>query len=196
RLIEAGRFREDLFYRLNVIPLKLPPLRARIDDIPVLARHFLDRAAAEGLPRKGLDAGAIEAIQRHSWPGNVRELENLMRRLAALTRGDTIGEAAINDGLDGETPPVVVVPDSTGSDGLAASVELHLARYLTMFGEELPPDGLYDRVLAEIERPLLRLSLAATGGNQIRAARLLGINRNTLRKKLTERGVDPGPRGG
>ncbi len=196
RLIEAGRFREDLFYRLNVIPLKLPPLRARIDDIPVLARHFLDRAAAEGLPRKGLDAGAIEAIQRHSWPGNVRELENLMRRLAALTRGDTIGEAAINDGLDGETPPIVVVPDSTGSDGLAASVELHLARYLTMFGEELPPDGLYDRVLAEIERPLLRLSLAATGGNQIRAARLLGINRNTLRKKLTERGVDPGARGG
>jgi two-component system nitrogen regulation response regulator GlnG len=88
------------------------------------------------------------------------------------------------------------VPDSTGSDGLAASVELHLARYLTMFGEELPPDGLYDRVLAEIERPLLRLSLAATGGNQIRAARLLGINRNTLRKKLTERGVDPGARGG
>ncbi|QYE34216.1 MULTISPECIES: nitrogen regulation protein NR(I) [Sphingosinicellaceae] len=196
RLIEAGRFREDLFYRLNVIPLKLPPLRARIDDIPVLARHFLDRAAAEGLPRKGLDAGAIEAIQRHSWPGNVRELENLMRRLAALTRGDTIGEATISEGLDGETPPVVVVPDSTGSDGLAASVELHLARYLTMFGEELPPDGLYDRVLAEIERPLLRLSLAATGGNQIRAARLLGINRNTLRKKLTERGVDPGARGG
>ena len=197
RLIEAGRFREDLFYRLNVIPLKLPPLRARIDDIPVLARHFLDRAAAEGLPRKSLDAAAVEAIQRHSWPGNVRELENLMRRLAALTRGDTIGEGAITDGLDGDAAPAaLLVPDSGGGDGLAASVEHHLARYLSIFGEELPPDGLYDRVLAEIERPLLRLSLAATGGNQIRAARLLGINRNTLRKKLTVRGVDPGVRGG
>jgi len=194
RLIEAGRFREDLFYRLNVVPLRLPPLRARIDDLPVLARHFLDRAAAEGLPRKALDPAAIEAIQRHSWPGNVRELENLMRRLAALTRGDTIGEAAVADGLDGEAVAVVAMPDGTDGDGLAASVELHLTRYLAMFGDELPPDGLYDRVLAEIEQPLLRLSLAATGGNQIRAARLLGINRNTLRKKLTERGVDPGSR--
>ena len=191
RLIEAGRFREDLFYRLNVIPLKLPPLRARIDDIPVLARHFLDRAAAEGLPRKSLDPAAIEAIQRHPWPGNVRELENLMRRLAALTRGDTIGEAAITDGLDGEGAPATVL-ESTGADGLAAAVGVHLARYFAVFGGDLPPDGMYERILAEIERPLLRLCLAATGGNQIRAARLLGINRNTLRKKLTERGVDPG----
>ena len=189
RLIDAGKFREDLFYRLNVIPLKLPPLRARVDDIPVLARHFLDRAAAEGLPRKVLDGGAVEAIQRHGWPGNVRELENLMRRLAALTRGDTISEAAITDGLDGDAAPVV----TTGAidDGLAAAVERHLAGYMRIFGDDLPPDGLYDRVLAEIERPLLRVSLAATGGNQIRAAKLLGINRNTLRKKLTERGVDP-----
>jgi len=187
--IDAGEFREDLFYRLNVIPLRLPPLRARRDDIPALARHFLDRAAAEGLPRKVLDAGAVDAVQRHDWPGNVRELENLMRRLAALTRGDTIDAAAIADGL-GEPGRVAAAPSVT-ADGLAASVELHLARYLEVFGEDLPPDGMYERVLAEIERPLLRLSLAATRGNQIRAARLLGINRNTLRKKLTQRGVDP-----
>ena len=187
--IDTGEFREDLFYRLNVIPLRLPPLRARRDDIPALARHFLDRAAAEGLPRKVLDAGAVDAVQRHDWPGNVRELENLMRRLAALTRGDTIDAAAIADGL-GEPGRVAAAPSVT-ADGLAASVELHLARYLEVFGEDLPPDGMYERVLAEIERPLLRLSLAATRGNQIRAARLLGINRNTLRKKLTQRGVDP-----
>ncbi len=189
RLIDAGRFREDLYYRLNVVPLRLPPLRARTDDIPALARHFLDRAAAEGLPRKVLDAGAIAAIQRHGWPGNVRELENLMRRLAALTRGETIGEAAIVDGLDA-APAAVAGGD--GAATLGEAVERLLGRQLAGFGADLPPDGWYDRVLAEIEVPLLRLSLAATGGNQIRAAKLLGINRNTLRKKLLERGVDAG----
>ena len=190
RLIDAGQFREDLYYRLNVVPLRLPPLRARSDDIAELARHFLDRAAAEGLPRKSLDAGAIEWLQGYAWPGNVRELENLMRRLAALTRGDVIGAAAVAEGLADGGPPRAGPPAEAG-DSLAGAVEGHLARYFAVFGDELPPDGLYDRVLAEIERPLLMLSLAATGGNQIQAARLLGINRNTLRKKLNERRIDP-----
>ena len=194
-LIEAGQFREDLFYRLNVIPLRLPPLRQRRDDIPALVRHFLDRAVAEGLPRRFVDGAAMAAMQRHDWPGNIRELENLIRRLAALTRGDTIDAAALADGLD-ETDrrPADSMGVADGSDGLASSIEHHLARYLAVFGEELPPDGLYERVLAEIERPLLRLSLAAANGNQVRAARLLGINRNTLRKKLTQRNVEAVPR--
>ncbi len=190
RLIDAGRFREDLYYRLNVVPLRLPPLRARADDVPALARHFLDRAAAEGLPRKVLDDAATDAIRGHAWPGNVRELENLMRRLAALTRGDTIGAAAIVDALDVVVAPSSAVIGDTNAGDLADAVEHYLASYLGGFGAELPPDGWYDRVLAEIERPLLRLSLAATGGNQIRAARLLGINRNTLRKKLLDHGMD------
>jgi two-component system nitrogen regulation response regulator GlnG len=192
RLAAEGTFREDLYYRLNVVPIRLPALRQRTEDIGELARHFLDRAAADGLPRKTLDEGAIVRLARHAWPGNVRELENLMRRLAALIREDRIGVPAIEAQLGGagvaEDGVAAIVSDR---GGLGGSIELHLARYFASFGRDLPPDGLYDRVLAEIEEPLLRLALAAAKGNQIRAAKLLGINRNTLRKKLGERAIDP-----
>ena len=189
RLIDAGQFREDLFYRLNVVPIRLPPLRARADDIGELARHFLVRAEAEGLPRKLLDPSAIERLRSHSWPGNVRELENLMRRLAALAREETITAGAVENGLS-EGGMSIADADVGDERGLAASIEAHLSRYFVTFGEDLPPDGLYDRVLAELERPLLTLSLLATNGNQIRAAKLLGINRNTLRKKLNDLRID------
>ncbi|WP_310497489.1 nitrogen regulation protein NR(I) [Sandarakinorhabdus sp.] len=187
-LVAAGRFREDLFYRLNVVPLPLPPLRARGDDIGVLARHFLDTAAAEGLPRKSLEAGAIAALAGHGWPGNVRELENLMRRLAVLERGDTISAAAINAGLSVRMRQVA----SEGTGGLGEAAAHHIARYFADFGDASPPDGVYDRLLAEVERPLLAACLDATGGNQLKAAKLLGINRNTLRKKLNDLRLDPG----
>jgi two-component system nitrogen regulation response regulator GlnG len=190
RLVAEGGFREDLFYRLNVVPVRLPALRQRSEDVGELARHFLDRAAADGLPRKSLDEAAVARLTRHTWPGNVRELENLMRRLAALVREERIGAIAIDAQIGGTGQPESTAPIETDG-GLAGSVELHLARYFASFGRDLPPDGLYDRVLAEIEAPLLRLALAAAKGNQIRAARLLGINRNTLRKKLTDRGIDP-----
>jgi two-component system nitrogen regulation response regulator GlnG len=191
QLIDEGRFREDLYYRLAVVPITLPPLRERPDDIPELARHFLDRAALGGLPRKGLDQDAAARLSAHDWPGNVRELENLMRRLAALSREDVITAAVIGQQLGGDRRPSSAVAISEpGEGGLAQSVEHQIARYVAAFDGELPPDGLHDRVLAEVERPLLTLTLAACRGNQIRAARLLGINRNTLRKKLLEYGID------
>jgi len=190
RLIADHAFREDLYYRLNVVPIRLPALRQRGEDIGELARHFLDRAAAEGLPRKQLDPAAIVRLAHHGWPGNVRELENLMRRLAALAREDVITAALVEQQLDGGHPPAD--PRTATSESLADAVEMHLARYFAVFGQDLPPEGLFDRVLAEVERPLLQLTLAAVKGNQLKAARLLGINRNTLRKKLTERGIDPG----
>ncbi len=190
RLVAEGGFREDLYYRLNVVPIRLPALRQRIEDVGELARHFLDRAAADGLPRKTLDDAGVARLLRHGWPGNVRELENLMRRLAALVREERIGVSAVDLqlGAGNAADPVPVIEND---GGLCGSVELHLSRYFASFGRDLPPDGLYERLLAEIEPPLLRIALAASKGNQIRAARLLGINRNTLRKKLTERGIDP-----
>ena len=192
RLIADGQFREDLYYRLNVVPVRLPSLRERGSDVGELARYFLDRAAADGLPRKQLSAKAVERLEQHSWPGNVRELENLMRRLAALTRDAVITPALIEQQLGvGGQQAVAAVPD--GAD-LGEAIEQHLARHFASYGHALPPDGLYDRVLAEFERPLLRLTLAAVRGNQLKAARLLGINRNTLRKKLTDLGVGPAVR--
>jgi two-component system nitrogen regulation response regulator GlnG len=190
RLVAEGGFREDLYYRLNVVPIRLPALRQRIEDVAELARHFLDRAAIDGLPRKTLDEAGVARLVRHSWPGNVRELENLMRRLAALVREERIGATAIDTQL-GVAGPEEIKSTSEENGDLGGVVELHLARYFATFGRELPPDGLYERLLSEIEPPLLRIVLAAAKGNQIRAARLLGINRNTLRKKLTERGIDP-----
>jgi two-component system nitrogen regulation response regulator GlnG len=184
-LIQQGLFREDLFFRLNVVPLRLPPLRERTEDVPDLIRHFFTQVEREGLPAKQLDQAALERLKRHRWPGNVRELENLARRLAALYPQETIAAAVIDAEL---SQPAMVSGDdeSRAEEGLSATVERHLASYFASFGEELPPPGLYHRVLREIEHPLLSVTLAATRGNQIRAADLLGVNRNTLRKKIRD----------
>jgi two-component system nitrogen regulation response regulator GlnG len=183
--IRQGLFREDLFYRLNVVPIRLPPLRERTEDVGLLARHFLDRAAAGGLPAKVLDSAAIERLRRHSWPGNVREIENLMRRLAALHPAETIGAEAVDAELSDAAPPPDAVPAS-GAETLERAVERHLSAVLAAHREGLPVSDLYDRVLAEVERPLLRLALSANRGNQIKAAAMLGLNRNTLRKKIRD----------
>jgi two-component system nitrogen regulation response regulator GlnG len=183
--IHQGLFREDLFYRLNVVPLRLPPLRERRDDIADLAHHFLARAHENGLPAKSLDESALARLKAHAWPGNVRELENLVHRLAALYAEDHIAADVIDRELaetDMGAPPAPPVEQ----DSLGSSVEHHLLRYFEAHGGGLPPAGLYGRVLREIERPLIELSLNATGGNQIRAAELLGVNRNTLRKKIRD----------
>ena len=191
QLIADNTFREDLYYRLNVVPIRLPPLRERVEDIGELSQYFLDRAAHDGLPRKKLDPGAVDRLSRHRWPGNVRELENMMRRIAALAREDVIGAQLIETqlGQRGDTAPTAQLEANAG--GLADAVETHLSRYFAAFGRDLPPDGMYERILAEVERPLLSLSMAAVRGNQLKAAKMLGINRNTLRKKLTELGINP-----
>jgi two-component system nitrogen regulation response regulator GlnG len=184
-LIQQGLFREDLFFRLNVVPLRLPPLRERIEDVPDLIRHFFAQAEREGLPPKQLDQAALDRLKRHRWSGNVRELENLARRLAALYPQETISVAVVDSELS-QPAMVPATEEPRAEEGLSAAVERHLASYFATFGDNLPPPGLYHRILREIEHPLLTVTLAATRGNQIRAADLLGVNRNTLRKKIRD----------
>jgi two-component system nitrogen regulation response regulator GlnG len=182
--IRQGLFREDLFYRLNVVPIRMPPLRERREDVPDLARHFLAQAAEEGLPEKAIDGPGFERLRRHDWPGNVRELENMMRRIAALYAEEVIGEAVLASEIEGLDDLQDFGDGPAADESLGQAVERHLDAYFGGHGDGLPPNGLYDRIVQEIERPLLTISLAACRGNQIKAAELLGINRNTLRKKL------------
>ena len=180
-LIRQGLFREDLYYRLNVVPIRIPPLRERRDDIPELVRHFISSTVNEGLPGKIIDNAGLDRLQIHHWPGNVRELENLVRRLAALYSQEIIGIEVIEAELSVLAPPQT--PEKSDRS-IGEAIENHLLEYFHSHGKNLPPDGLYDRILKEVERPLITLSLAATRGNQLKASNLLGLNRNTLRKKI------------
>jgi len=180
--IRHGLFREDLYFRLNVVPMRLPPLRERTEDIDELARHFLTTAAEEGLPLKTIDKPALDRLKSYRWPGNVRELENLIRRLAALYSQEVIGLDVIEAELVDTSPSMT----EESNEGLSSSIEKHLKTYFSAHGDGLPTAGLYDRILREVERPLILQTLSATRGNQIKAAEILGLNRNTLRKKIRE----------
>jgi two-component system, NtrC family, nitrogen regulation response regulator GlnG len=187
QLVQDGGFREDLFYRLNVVPIGLPPLRERRQDVALLARHFLDRAAEAGLPRKRLDGDAVAVLEAYDWPGNVRELENLMRRIAALSRDEWIDAAAMRRAL-GEAVSAVPLPPR--DFGIEAAVRARLDRLAIEAPQALEDGTLYDRIIGEVERPLIEAILARHGQNQLRAARALGINRNTLRKRIDLLGID------
>ena len=171
RRIEEGKFREDLFYRLNVVPIEMPPLRRRREDVPLLAKHFVDRVCdAEGIPVKILMRESLERLCEYSWPGNVRQLENMVEMAIALSgERRTLAPAdfplpAINrrSGRSRGARPVVAVPDS-GLD--------------------------YEQTLAVIERSILEQALRKTGGNKKAAAEMLGLKRTTLSAKV--RSLEP-----
>jgi two-component system, NtrC family, nitrogen regulation response regulator GlnG len=194
-LIQQGSFREDLFYRLNVVPMRLPPLRERLEDIGDLTRHFLRQASKSGLGSKTIEQAAVDRMKRHSWPGNVRELENAVRRIAALHPEDNITVDIIDQEMVTlKRSSAAVFQSSSTSIGnldhqekpLSEMVEMHLTRYFAEFGRDLPPPNMYDRIIAQVEKPLILAALTATRGNQIKAADLLGLNRNTLRKKIRD----------
>ncbi len=183
-MVKAGQFREDLFYRLNVVPIRIPPLRERTEDIPELARHFFAMGQKEGLPPKTLDPDALAYLKNYSWPGNVRELENVVRRLGALYSQEVIDREIIEQELTEQSQGVQ--ESAPQDESLSQAVERHLKQYFAAHDGGLPASGLHDRILQEVERPLIEICLSATKGNQIRAAQLLGLNRNTLRKKIRD----------
>ncbi len=179
-MIAEGRFREDLFYRLNVVPIELPPLRERREDIEVLTQHFFGRAAEDGLPRRQISREALDTLALRRWRGNVRELRNVVYRLALLAREDVVDVDGLNEILG---PVVEGAPEQRKLD-FEGALQLWLA------DNHPAPGALYHSALAAFEKPLMEYALAQTGGNQLRASKLLGINRNTLRKRLSELSIN------
>lgn len=180
-LVEAGEFREDLYYRMNVVRIEMPPLRRRKDDIPELVKAFLIRAESRGLAPKQVAKPAMELLTAYDWPGNVRELENLIFRLAALSPDATITQRDIERELRAES-----LKEQGPDASLESEIETLLHRYvmadLLQGGED---DGkIYHNVLEQVERPLIKLALSVTSGNKLRTAALLGVNRNTLRARM------------
>jgi two-component system nitrogen regulation response regulator GlnG len=189
KLVSEGEFRQDLYFRLNVVPMMLPPLRERGEDIIALAEFFLKKAN-EGLPnQKSYSDSAKNILLEHQWSGNVRELENTVQRICALYPGGQISGAMVKTEID---RAVGLQSQMTGGnqpklgDSLSESVRLHLDRYFDEHEGNLPPVGVYQKILNEVERPLIEKTLEVTMGNQLKAAALLGLNRNTLRKKINE----------
>ena len=168
-----------------MIELHLPPLRERINDVAELTRHFLQSHAVSGLGNKTISPQAIDKMRQSMWPGNVRALENFVRQLVVLCPEDEISADFVTEQL-AQLPSEKIRPQEGSGQSLSASVSEHLERYFNQHGDSLPPPGLYNRVIREVELPLIALTLSATRGNQIKAAELLGINRNTLRKKIQE----------
>jgi len=189
--VATGQFREDLFYRLNVVPIALPALRERRQDIPLLARHFLENAARQGLPKRRIDSHALDVLVTHDWPGNVRELENMMRRLAVLARDEVIDGDAVRIML-GESRSQRAQAEGVVDSNLAAAVRAFLTHLATTHPAALDDGTLYERIIGEVERPLIAAMLARHGGNQLRTARAMGINRNTLRKRLDRLDIPTG----
>ncbi len=181
--IRQGAFREDLYYRLNVVTLNLPPLRERRRDVPLLVEHFLAKYA-ETLGERGVAPDALDRLVGHEWPGNVRELENVIQRAMVMAQNGVILPEHLPIGPVSAAASVAV--DAT----LEEIIERKLLECVRGLRERASAN-LYDLIIGLVEKPLLRAVLRETVGNQVRAAQILGINRNTLRKKLTEHGIDP-----
>jgi two-component system nitrogen regulation response regulator GlnG len=183
--VESGLIRSDVFYRLGGATIELPSLRECVDDILILTEHFLNLLEKEGGAKRELGIKAQELFRSYSWPGNVRQLQNVVKRLGLTAREYEISLTEVEQSLENQ-PEMKGSFGKAGTEKLSSDIERHLRRYFDLHGNILPPVGLYSRILKELEIPLIGISLDATGGNQAKCADLLGINRNTLRKKISE----------
>ncbi len=190
-LIGAGKFREDLYYRINVVPIHLPVLKNRSEDIPDLARHFLKVSQTDGGQSRHLESESITILKGYSWPGNVRELENFIRRICILYPQETITKSIIEAEFKNSGYNKSGFETASGSsfENIRTAAEYFIKEYFSEYQDRLPPEGVYQKFIEEIEYPLISNTLAACNGNQIKAAKLLGINRNTLRKKIQLHGI-------
>lgn len=186
KLVDSGTFREDLYYRINVVRMDMPPLRRRKDDIPELVKTFLLRAERRGLSEKQVEPAAMDLMMAYDWPGNVRELENLIIRLAALSPDPAISQRDIERELRAES-----LKELGSSASFESEIEALLHKYvmsdLLKGGEG--EDKVHQSVLERVERPLIKLALSVTSGNKLRTAALLGVNRNTLRARINALGL-------
>ncbi|MGB0686628.1 MAG: response regulator [Paracoccaceae bacterium] len=183
--VDQGAVRRDLYYRLGGATIQVPSLRERVDDIQLLCDHFLNRAERDGSIPRLMSEQAAQLFRNYSWPGNVRQLENVVKRLGLTARGVEISLTEVEQAL-GNQPAMTLNLQKGSTDRLSADVERHLRRYFDLHGNILPPPGLHARILREVEAPLIEIALEANGGNQAKCADLLGINRNTLRKRINE----------
>ena len=182
-LIEKGEFREDLFYRLNVVPINIPPLRERKEDIPELVNHFLEKAKTLKLEPKKFNTESFQILEKYQWPGNVRELENFILKLCALYADEII----MNEDLLKEIKNLQKLDQQMlDTDSQFSKIlENYLSKNINKINTEYQGD-VYNYFVTELEKVLLFEVLKNKNGNQLKAAELLGLNRNTLRKKITE----------
>ena len=184
-LIKLGLFREDLFYRLNVVPIYSPPLRDRIEDIPELAEHFLSNADKSGLPIKKINNTAINCLMNYSWPGNVRELENFLLRVCALYSEDLLSEEIINF----ELRQTKLDNDNVDKEDLSSIIDSYFSNNLNKLLKD-NNKNIHSDIISEVEKSIIQNVMIITKGNQLKASEILGLNRNTLRKKIGDLNIN------
>ena len=185
KLVEKGDFREDLYYKLNVIPIFLPPLRKRLEDIPNLINHFINLFNNRNMTKLSVDNLALNFLKSYHWPGNIQELKNLIERLSLSLTNNRITLSEVQSQLNYSFE----INDNDESVTLENLIDKRISKFISSINDNVTKTNVYDDFIKTVEKPLIENILDYTRGNQIKASSILGLNRNTLRKKISELGV-------